>query len=201
VGVNIGADFKKLQKDCGLAQPFCGNVELRALAKERNVSNRKNVGLADLCGNLLHRYLKKDPTVRISSHWADAQLAQDFLDYAVMDVYATWAVYENLMRIKAPQSVSPETPRGTLVTLHATDRKPVAQGCIALERPDKCQGVNVTARRVVIIITDVLVSSYLIPGSLRGDRQSVALFKCGETPFSILTTYRALRTRSEQLGT
>ncbi|KAG2116808.1 hypothetical protein DEU56DRAFT_761486 [Suillus clintonianus] len=72
VGVSVGADFKRLQNDCGMHhgaasdEPFAGHVELGAMAKERGATVKRTVGLAELVGILLGRHLPKDPQVRVS---------------------------------------------------------------------------------------------------------------------------------------
>jgi hypothetical protein len=89
VGVNIGADFKKLQADCRIDQPFVGDIKLGRMASKRGAAKQNNVGLAELTATLLGRNLKKDPTVNVSTSWADAELGHDFITTAELNVYAT----------------------------------------------------------------------------------------------------------------
>jgi hypothetical protein len=79
VGVSITADFKKLPGDCNINRPFTGYVELGGVAKDRNAAERQNIGLVALIGTKLQRNLKNDPTIQVSTHWAEAQLSQDLL--------------------------------------------------------------------------------------------------------------------------
>jgi 3'-5' exonuclease len=200
VGVSIAADLKKLQGDCNVNRPFTGYVELGGMAKDRNAAERRNIGLVALTGTVLRRNLKNDPTIRISTHWAEAQLSQDFINYAALNVYATWAVYDTLDRMDVPQPISATSPAGTLVTLHATDGQPVADGIIAFDRPKQFHGVNVTPGRAIVTVSEVMVPSYLIPASLQEDKISRPLSHFGNPPFSILSAVRSLRTRSAPSG-
>jgi hypothetical protein len=194
--VNIGADFKKLQADCRIDRPFVGDIELGRMARERGAAKRNNVGLAELTATLLWRNLKKDPTVSVSTHWADAELGHDFITTAKLNVYATWAVYDTLDHIDVPHPITSDSPAGMAITLHANDGQPVAHGIIAFDRPPKFEGVNVTANRAIIIVSEVSVPGYLIPASLRADKTPTALSSLGRPPFSILCTTRSLCTRS-----
>lgn len=194
VGVSISADFKKLHGDCAVDQPFAGYIELGRMAKDRNTAKQQNVGLVELTGTLLRRSLKNDPTIRISTHWANAKLSQDFIDHAARNVYATWAIFDTLNKIHLPQPISATSPAGTPITLHATDGQPVAHGIIAFERPKKFRGVNVTPTRVIITVSEVAVPGYLIPASLQEDKTSRPLSAFSDPPFSIVSAVRSLRT-------
>jgi hypothetical protein len=197
VGVSIAADFKKLQGDCNVNRPFTGYVELGGMAKGRNAAEQWNIGLVALTGTILQWNLRNDPTIRISTHWAEAQLSQDFINYAALNVYATWAVYDTLNRMDVPQPIS---PAGTLVTLHATDGQPVANGIIAFDQPKQFHGVNVTPGRAIVTVSEVMVPSYLIPASLQEDKISRPLSHFGNPPFSILSAVHSLQTRSAPSG-
>ncbi|EIW52507.1 uncharacterized protein TRAVEDRAFT_24023 [Trametes versicolor FP-101664 SS1] len=197
VGVNIGADFKKLFADCGfsLGDPvFAGHVELGALAVSRNAAMRRGVGLADLVRNVLRRSLNKDPNIRVSTRWADRELLPDFVAYAALDVYAVWAVYAILGTMETAQLVTTDSPGGSPVTLYASDGREVASGIIALDRVDQLNGIKVTPARTLITVSSVRVPGYMHPPSLSPSHSATALSAFGSPPFQLVVFSRMLRT-------
>ncbi|KAG2059870.1 hypothetical protein BDR06DRAFT_967438 [Suillus hirtellus] len=135
VGVSVGADFKRLQNDCGihhgiaLDELFAGHMEWGAMAKECGATVKRTVGLAKLIRILLGRHLPKDPQVHVSPQWADAVLPQEYINYAVLNVYAV------------SQPIVATTPSGTAIALLAPDGQEVAHGIVALEHPPALNGV------------------------------------------------------------
>ncbi|KAG0696824.1 hypothetical protein DFH29DRAFT_1024356, partial [Suillus ampliporus] len=199
VGVSIGADFKRLQNDCGMHhgaasdEPFAGHMELGAMAKEHGATVKRTVGLAELVGILLGRHLPKDPQVRVSPRWADAVLPQEYINYAVLDVYAVSQVHLQLVGMDIAQPVVATTPSGTAIALLAPDGKEVAHGIVALERPPALNGVDVSPKRVVMTVSKVLVPSFLLPARLQKAKQAKSLASFSSTPFSIVADIRNLR--------
>ncbi|KAF8833475.1 hypothetical protein BDN67DRAFT_916912 [Paxillus ammoniavirescens] len=196
VGVGIGADFTRLQRNCHISannKPFVGQVELGVMAKHRGVQIKKNVSLADLVAVLLHQYLLKDPAVRVSPRWADSALPREYVDYAVLDAYATNQVYLRLAGMKIAPPVTATTPGGTSVILVSPDGNPVAWGIIAMEQPPTLNSINVTPSRSMMTVSQVLVPGFLIPAALCRANHSKPLSSFGTPPFSLLVNISSLR--------
>ncbi|KAG1721544.1 uncharacterized protein EDB91DRAFT_1256467 [Suillus paluster] len=192
VGVSVRADFKELQNDCGMHhgaasdELFAGHVELGAMAKERGATVKRTVGLAKLVGILLGRHLPKDPQVRVSPRWADAVLPQEYINYAVLNVYAVSQVHLQLTGMDIAQPVVATTPSGTAIALLAPDGQEVAHRIVALKRPPALDGVVVSPKRVVMTVSKVLVPSFLLPARLQKAKQakSLASFSSSDGPSS-----------------
>lgn len=196
VSVNIGADFKQLQRDCALnatRKPFAGHVELGAMAKEQGAVVKKNVGLAKLVATLLQKQLPKDPQIRVSLRWADQVLPSKYTGYAVLDAYATSQIYFQLIEMEVAQPVSVDMARGTAIALLAPDGQEVAYGIVALERPSAINGISVTSMRVVMTVSKVLVPSFLMPASLCKATKAIPLSSFGSPPFLVVTHVHSLR--------
>ncbi|KAG1884115.1 hypothetical protein F4604DRAFT_1575058 [Suillus subluteus] len=195
VSVNIGADFKRLQRDCALdatSEPFVGHVELGAMAKEWGAAVKKNVGLAELVATLLQKQLPKDPQIRVSPRWADQVLPSEYTGYAVLDAYATSQIYFQLIEMEVAQPVSVDTARGTAIALLTPDGQEVAHGIVALKHPSAIDGISVTSTRVVMTVSKVLVPSFLMPASLCKVKKAIPLSSCGSPPFLVVTHVRSL---------
>ncbi|KAF8134402.1 hypothetical protein EV363DRAFT_1561939 [Boletus edulis] len=196
VGINIGADFKRLQCDCGKnasSLPFSGYIELGSMAKDRGVAVKRNVALAELVGTQLRAFLPKDPHIQVSPRWADVPLPSEFVSHAVLDVYAVSEVYQRLLGLEVAQPITAKTPGGTPVALLASNGAEVAHGIIALERPQALDGINLTATRAVMTISKIIIPSFLLPASLCRSKHSVSLASLGPLPTSIVCNTRNLR--------
>ncbi|GBE82644.1 hypothetical protein SCP_0410290 [Sparassis crispa] len=198
VGVNISADFKKLQADCGFIAKdaeFSGQIELGTMAVERNAAKRKNTSLVDLSASILRCALIKDPMIRVSTHWSDSELSQEFVNYAALDVFATWEIFHHLNGMAISQPVTAESLGGTAVTLHSTDGTLVASGIVALDhRPTNLHGVTVTNSRVIVTISNIHVPGYLHPAYLCPSHKATAISTMGTPPFSIVAYAKHLCT-------
>ncbi|KAK2467285.1 hypothetical protein APHAL10511_000834 [Amanita phalloides] len=195
-GVNISASFKRLQRDCAfgpLDPPFAGQVELGTMALSRGAATRRNVSLVELAGTLLRRFLPKDPQICVSSHWADPQLPDAYIEHAVLNAYAVHEVYQHLSEMEACRPVTADMAGGTPVMLCAPDGSEVAHGIIALERPKSLNGVDVTATRMVITVSKVLVPGFLLPARLSQSKQARPLSDHGQPPFTLLCEMRHLK--------
>ncbi len=203
VGVHIKADLTRLYNDCGLppplesdSLPFVGAVELGLLAQSRAITSQANVGLAELAALVLRRHLPKDEAVRISEGWDEPALSDAHTNYAALDVYATWAVYEALVS-PAPlptTAITDSTLPGTQVKLLSRDRRSVvAYGTIALDRPPKFKNVNLTKNRAIVNITRVVQSGYKIRADLLASRTETPISQVSEAcPFGLLCATRDL---------
>lgn len=197
-GVHIKADFTRLFKDCGFTDqdlPFSGATELGALAKHHNIVDRANISLADLTCLVLHRYLPKDESVRLSNAWDDINLPNNEQQYAALDVFATWSIYEGLSVSPTGQTVTADTPAGTSVKLLSRDQSSiVAFGIIAPDRPAKFECVNVTKTRAIVNITSVVQAGYLVRGNLLKSKQDTSLGTLSTYfPFGLLCNIRDLQ--------
>ncbi|KAG2343097.1 hypothetical protein BDR05DRAFT_1000406 [Suillus weaverae] len=117
VSVNIGADFKWLQRDCAIK----------------------------LIATLLQKQLPKDPQICVSPRWADQVLPSKYTGYAVLDAYATSQIYFQLIEMEVAQPVSVDTAHGTAIALLAPDGQEVAHGIVAPEHPSAVDGINMPA--------------------------------------------------------
>jgi hypothetical protein len=204
VGVQVTADLKRLFKDCGYIegrdQPFVGALELGRMAKECGAASKANIGLADLCGSVLKRFLPKDPDIRISALWNIDPLPSSHSDYAALDVYAAWKVFHTLTSSTFGDLVDISTPGGTAVALFSSDNsRAVAYGTIALERPPKYLGVNVTKTRILLNVNEILAPGYLISEDLLPGKDNLPLSAFLPTPFTILCKAKHLRIRHNTL--
>ncbi|KAF8432539.1 hypothetical protein L210DRAFT_3650237 [Boletus edulis BED1] len=178
VGNNIGADLKWLYRDCGFAEfspPFAGSVELDSMAKEHGAAAKWNVSLADLVSSQLCAYLPKNQQIQVSPQWANTPLPQEFIDHAVLDIYAISEVHQQLLGLQVAQPITSKSSGGTPVAWLATDGREVAHGIVALERPQALNGVNLTSTRVAVTISKIIVPSFLLPPSLSPSKHSVPL--------------------------
>jgi hypothetical protein len=197
-GVHIKADFTRLVKDCGFSSndpPFCGAIELGQLAKDRNISDTANVSLVSLVSSVLRRYLPKDGELRLSTAWDEEKLSEKHLQYAALDVYATWAVWSAFAELQSSEDVVLETPAGTPIKLLSRDRSTiVAVGFIAPDRPAKFQGVNITKTRILMNVTRVIQSGYLVRAEVTSSRQEVPLHMISaHIPFTLVCLSKDLR--------
>ena len=200
VGVHVKADLTRLFNDCGFKpgrdDPFLGAVELGDMAKQRGLTNRTNISLADVTATVLHRALPKESTVRVSTDWDNPNLTQEQIDYSCLDVYAAWAIHEAFTDMPVGSPVTETTLAGTQVKLLSRTRtSTIAYGVIAPDRPTKFKEVNVTKTRTLVNITDVIQPAYLVRGDLLTSRQATPLSSFSNTfPFTLLCQVNDLQT-------
>jgi hypothetical protein len=163
------------------------------MAYDRQASKRKNVSLSDLTETLLRCSLKKDPAIRISTRWGESKLPQPFINYAVLDAYATWKVYSTLLSLATPASITSNSPGGTPAMLFSPDGQKIASGIIALDQPNFLKDIKVTCTRSVFTVQTVHIPSYLHSPSLCPSKLPTAFSEFGTPPFSIVCYTRHLR--------
>jgi hypothetical protein len=158
------------------------------MAKQRGITDRANIGLADLTATVLHRFLPKDSAVRISPNWDNPTLTQEQIDYASLDVYAVSEIHEAFTCMPVGSRATETTLAGTEVRLLSRTRtSTVAYGVLAPDRPTKFKGVNVTKTRAIVNITSVVQPAYLVRGDLLTSRQPSPLSSFGDAfPFPLL---------------
>lgn len=198
MGIRINADLKRLFKDCGFTekdQPFVGAIELGCLSKEKNITANAGIGLADLTSQILQQFLPKDPSIHISTAWDNYELTDSQKNYAALDVYATWQIFQALNSVTTGNIVSRAIPPGTLVSLLSADRSTtVAHGFVSSDQPNKLHNVNVTKTRIVITITSVLVPSHIVSGDLISSKQNTPFASFPEPPFHLVCKLKHLMT-------
>ena len=202
VGVGIKGDLTRLFNNCGFVAgvdpPFIGGLELGQLAKEKNAVARANIGLADLCSSILHKYLLKDPSIRLSERWNEIPLSDTHANYAALDAHATWMIFLALQAHSHGAVVDHLTPRGTPVYLYSEDHsRPVAWGHIALDRPKQLGGVNITNSRVLVVIRSVLVPGHIVSGELLSTQRNTALSELPPLLYTLLCKAKYVQICSE----
>lgn len=201
VGCHIQADLTRLFKDCGFSserdQAFAGALELGALAKSRNLVQRANTSLADMLAATRRLFLPKEESIRVSTAWDDINLPKTHLEYAALDAYATWLVFDAMITTASDEPVTMNTTPGTPIRLWSRNRSTiVARGFIALDRPKSFKGVNVTRNRAVVTITSVQVPGYLVRKDLLKSELNVSLgsiMSQSPCPFSLLCSIKDLQ--------
>ena len=186
-----------LFNNCGFGRndpPFSGAVDLGALALDRGITNRSNTSLVDLTARVLCRYLEKDESLQISHGWDDLELSEAHVQYAVLDAFASWSIYNVLVSNPTGNAVTPSTAGGTPVWLISHDcNSTVALGYIAPDQPKQFDGVNISKTRVVVNITSVIQGAYLIQGDLLKSQHETPLNALSSTvPFSLLCAIKNL---------
>ncbi|TFY83708.1 hypothetical protein EWM64_g291 [Hericium alpestre] len=189
----------RIQKDLNSDEPFSGALELGGLAKTKDVANRASVGLADLVARTLHRHLDKDDSIHISNQWSDPILTKQQEQYAALDVYACWSVFEVLDSSPEPGApVSMETPEGTPINLLAWDcTQVIARGVMLSDRPKVCRGVPVSKARVLVKVTQIEVPGYCLPANLSPEKEPIllgALRGADSLPLTMYYKFSHLRT-------
>ena len=171
VGSHLSGDLARLFKDCVYVNvrdlPFKGAINLGQHAKARHAVMKASVGLADLVSTVLRKYLEKDPAVRISQVWDKTPLPDAHVQYAALDAYAAWKVFDTLQSVFVGKPVDEKTPGGTPVSILSADHSlVVAHGHIALDRPQQYDRINVTKTRVLVVVTKILVPAHIVSHEL-----------------------------------
>lgn len=197
VGVDITANLERLHKELipsSCSTSFAGHLEIGRMAYNRRAALHPSIRLPTLCRNILRHRIDRDPSICISPVWASTNLPSEFSAHASLEVYAMWSLYTTLNSVKLPEKVSSLTPAGTPVIMRAPDGRVIAQGVIALDRPAKFEGINVTKSRVIMVVQEVSVPGYLISPTLLSSHAPTPLSAFGQPPFSILCQSNHLET-------
>jgi len=166
IGSAIKADLTRLKKQfLQLSRQTSFTViDLKEYAVQRGIIGRKESGTLDaLVEKLLGKYLPKDDAVRRCDDWEAAQLSQQLMDYAALDVVASRLVFDEASKIVPLNHVQHSSPAGTKVGLLVQEGGVVAAyGTIAEHQPPSLGNVRVnvpTKSRLVIDIHNVLIPS------------------------------------------
>ena len=165
------------------------------MARQRNLVKKANVSLADLTSLVLHRYLPKDTSIRVSTEWDNPTLSSAQEQYAALDVYAELSIFELFSSTAVSGPVTEETLGGTQVKLLSRDHSStVAFGVLAPDRPAKFNGVNVSKTRAVVNIAAIAVPAYLVRAELLEPHVERPLSSFGPLlPFGLLCSLKDLQ--------
>ena len=170
------------------------------MAKQCNFANHANLSLADLTDIVLHCYLSKDPHIHISTTWDNHELTLEQETHVALEVYAGTAILESFNSIPMGTPVSLSTQGGTCVKLLSRDQtSTVSYGIITLHCPPTFGGVCVTPTHVIVNITSVIASAYLIQAELTSSDEEILLSHFGTAfPFSLLCKMKDLETNADK---
>lgn len=204
VGANLHSQLDRLFTDCGPSigpTPFAGGINLGEMAKSRQRISSSNASIVDLAAAIPRHSLNNDNSLRRSNQCIQPSTDKTFAQLAALDAFASLAVYTSLKEdIEVGQPITSKASGGAPVTMFGRDGGAVAEGRMALDQPPQFQSVNVTNTRAVVIITKVLVPSYIMNGSLLPSKTQTPLSSLyTTTPFSLLCDVRHLRTRNPAL--
>lgn len=180
VGRLIKSDLANLQEICKSTTPFCGELDLAWMAKERCLfHNIRTTSLSDLTARVLHRRLNKNSSERISTAWNNPNLTPEQINYASLDAYASLKIYEALIAIPLPRRlchIQDLAPPGTSVMIYSIDKKSfVGSGRTVNEiKP------NAVPSHVSVKVTDILHR-----GAKLAHDPSKTLADFGAVPFTL----------------
>jgi hypothetical protein len=182
----VSSDLKYLEMACHSSTPFTGALDLARFAKERLVVSNAKAGLADLCAATLQKRLPKNTPARISTRWEGDQLSDDMVQYAALDAYASLCIYQRLLQIHPPKPLPEELDASLEIVLYHDDlSRVIARGHISehflSDKPKQYDGIQITAKRILITVTEVLV-----PGAIIKAHCKRTLEALGSVPFNLV---------------
>jgi len=142
----------------------------------------------------------KDPHIHISTTWDNHELTLEQETHVALEVYAGTAILESFNSIPMGTPVSLSTQGGTCVKLLSRDQtSTVSYGIITLHCPPTFGGVCVTPTHVIVNITSVIASAYLIQAELTSSDEEILLSHFGTAfPFSLLCKMKDLETNADK---
>lgn len=192
VGRGIKNDLKRLTNEVKPLHDFKGGEDLIDMAYDRGLVPSRNKSLADLCGRILHRRLDKNPEVRTSTVWEDHNLPPKYIEYAALDAWASWKIYQELLTLPIPGILPKNSPMGTAVSLWTEDHLQIAaHGFLSDRQLKEASGISLSkATQTIITVTEVYV-----PGALLSTHKKASLESFGPPPFQIVCQWRHLQSR------
>lgn len=88
--------FHDCKFDSSQDAPFLGALDIRRMAKERNAVKNAIISLFDLTTVILWQHLPKDPAICVSTDWDRSELPETHINYAILDVYVSWHIFQVL---------------------------------------------------------------------------------------------------------
>ncbi|KAF8894864.1 hypothetical protein CPB85DRAFT_1257404 [Mucidula mucida] len=187
VGKNVMQDLRYLQEESKSQCPFVGGIDIAHLAKGMGVISTSRIGLADLCAQLLKKYLLKDPAVRKQ------------IQYAALDAWASLRIYQELIVMRVPSFLSwdPLPPHNTEVFLYQDDQTNlIARGHISplFSQVIDLDGINITKTRTIVRVVDVFVPGAILTLYNKKDQNPQTLSSFGAAPFDVVCQRVRLKT-------
>jgi len=183
VGRMISGDLKQLEAIAQPTLPFSGGLDLAAYAKARHVVSKANCSLGDLCAKVFGKRLNKNVSERTSIAWENRELTEAQINYAACDAYVSLLLYNELSKFSIPRALSAKPPASAPILLYHTDNTLViAYGRLsALSNISEIDGIRLSARTVLLEVTEVLV-----PAAIISTHNKRALKDFGHPPFQLV---------------
>ena len=164
----ISSDLKQLEAIAQPSSPFIGDLDLAAYAKARHVVSKANCSLADLCAKVFRKRLNKNVPERTSTAWENRELTEAQINYAACDAYVSLMLYHELSKFSIPRALSPNPPALAPVLLYHTDNTLIiAHGRLSAQSNiPEIDGIRLSARTVLLEVTEVLVPAAIISSTL-----------------------------------
>ena len=190
IGRAVKADLQRLTREVNAVQPFAGGIELVNMAHEWGLVPNKKVSLAELCARILHFRLDKDPAIRTSTTWEDNTLPELHIQYAALDAWVSWKIYQVLLKIPVPGKLQTDAESGTAIALWTEDHLQIAAYGQLADRSLKTAGGTHRTKPTQTIIT---VTKVLVPAALFSQHHKSSLASFGTPPFTIVCLWRHLQ--------
>lgn len=167
---------------------FVGGKDVGRMAKERQAIASAGAGLADIVAATLNVWLEGGSS---SNSWDDPQLPAHSQRFAALRAFACLRIFQKLADIPIPEPINPGAPPGTPVQLYQQDRsKFIARGTISTHASSALvDGINITATRTVMEVSEVLVPSAII-----NTHKKKTLESFQQPPFTLVVYRDYLRT-------
>lgn len=163
IGSNIKGDLTRLQKQFPqLSEQLTFNIiDLKQYCADRGLIARKSAGGLDaLCAKVLHAYLAKPDQVRRHDDWEMKTLSRDLLNYACLDVFASYLIFKKASQVSPLNRPSFDSPSGTRIALLLQEGGDIiAYGKIADSQPGSLGAIRVKTsyrNRLLLDIDEVL---------------------------------------------
>lgn len=116
IGKNVSGDLTRFRY-FGLQQ--CpGQLELGTFCKDKDLIERRNTSLADICGFVLKVQLPKANFVRCGN-WEAPILSEEQINYAALDAWVSYEIYTRYKDMPTVhQKVSVNTTAGSFIAIH-----------------------------------------------------------------------------------
>ena len=217
VGSKVSGDIKKVGKDfkCQKSMEKVKLVDLGKFARTRDVVQSGVVGLDALVKICLNETMSKDPEIRVSNKWEDAQLSHEQQKYAALDGIKSLEVYLYLRdkpdltaRLSLAEATtglsvdivpvrSPKTLVGLLATRCGfgtlTDDSWDRVRSEAQNKGMRLTRQGITRTSQVVQVTNVTAPHFILPHLKKENGEPVCLGDMGPTPFLAIFPLSSLK--------